>query len=198
MKSSYPELDDVLHAQKRFDRLARRVGRKPRRRVRRRLGIVAAGLLLLSLAVPPFLPPVDGVVTSRFFLRFAPDRFGAVEMHRGIDFAARHGGPVRASRSGVVRSVGSSPTLGTYVIITHLLGLETRYAHLSEARVIEGSLVFRGAVIGAVGSTGRSTGPHVHFELGPRGSWLPPGPFLIFADVRSWLLRAGGRLLGLE
>ncbi len=196
MRNYYPELDAVINAQKRFDRLARRVQKKPQRRVCRGLAIVGLVLLGLSLVVPPFLPPVDGVVTSRFFIRFAPDRFGAVELHRGVDFAAPHGSPVRASRSGIVRTVGSSPTLGTYVIITHLLGWETRYAHLGKARISEGAFVFRGAAIGSVGSSGRSTGPHVHFEIGPRGSWLPPGPFLFFAHIRSRLLDFFGRFLG--
>ena len=88
---------------------------------------------------PPFLIPVDGPVTSRFSLRTDPESLFLfdVEHHRGIDFGAASGPPVRAARSGRVVAVTEDPTYGLMIDIRHPLGLTTRYAHLSETRVRE-------------------------------------------------------------
>ena len=77
--------------------------------------------------------PAQGEVTSRYFLRTPPETANplALAVHKGIDFAAPRGRPVRAAKSGIVDVVGSRPTLGTYVIIRHWLGFSTLYAHLT-------------------------------------------------------------------
>lgn len=192
MKTEYRELEEVLAAQRRFNRLAERMSSPSRPGMRRRLGRFLTGIIAASLLaqflIPPYLTPVDGVITSPYFLRFTPDRPGGLEVHRGIDIAAPEGTPVRAARSGVVHAVGSSPGFGNYVIISHLFGWQTRYAHLSSVDVAPGALVLRGGVLGGVGSTGRSTGFHLHFEIGPPGAALPPGPFLFFHAARRRVL----------
>ena len=135
---------------------------------------------------PPFLIPVEGAVTSRFFLRTNPESsfLFDVEHHRGIDFGAESGTPVRAARSGRVVSVEDHPTYGLMVEVRHPLGLHTRYAHLSATSIREGQWVWRRRRIGAVGMTGRATGPHLHFEITAGDRSLPPGFFLLFHSLR--------------
>jgi murein DD-endopeptidase MepM/ murein hydrolase activator NlpD len=152
---------------------------------------VALGVVVVSqIIVPPFLRPVDGQVTSRFFLRNAPDstRLFDFEQHRGIDFAAPTGTPVQASRSGTVVRVDVDPSYGLLVDVRHTFGLVSRYAHLSFTDVAMDERVRRGSEIGRVGSSGRATGPHLHFEI-RAGRPLPPGPFLVFHRIRRGLLR---------
>lgn len=152
-------------------------------------GIGLAALLAILVIYPPFILPVTGPVTSRFFLRTAPDSIFLfdVEHHRGIDIGAPEGSPVRAARSGRVVDVAESPTYGLVVDVRHPLGMVTRYAHLSRIDVREGQWVWRRRRLGAVGMTGRATGPHLHleFRLGDRS--LPPGFFLMFHQARRAL-----------
>jgi murein DD-endopeptidase MepM/ murein hydrolase activator NlpD len=153
----------------------------------RRVSIITIGsVLLLCVLFPPFLIPVHGTTTSRFFLRNAPDsnRLFDFETHHGIDIAAPIGTPVIASRSGRVINVGTSGDYGTYIDIRHPLGVVTRYAHLSRTNVSEGQWVWRRKTIGAVGMTGRTTGPHLHFEVRLGNRPLPPGVFLFFHGIR--------------
>ena len=163
---------------------------KPRR-WRRRLRRVALAVLVFNLVIPPYVRPAEGPVTSRFFLRTRPESRNplALEVHKGIDFGAPRGSPVRAAKSGIVDAVGDSPTLGTYVIIRHWLGFSTLYAHLETARARAGRPVLKWTRIGAVGQTGRATGPHLHFEVRWLGRRLPPGPFLAIDSARRALWR---------
>ena len=165
-----------------------------RTRRRRRLLRIALLLLAFNLVIPPYVRPVPGAVTSRYFLRTRPESANplALEVHKGIDFRAPIGSPVRAAKSGIVDAVGTSPTLGTYVIIRHWLGFSTLYAHLESARTRPGRPVVKWARIGSAGQSGRATGPHVHFELRWLGRRLPPGPFLAIDSAR----RAIWRLVG--
>ena len=162
-----------------------------RRRRRRRLLRIALLLLAFNLVIPPYIRPAQGAVTSRFFLRTRPETANplALEVHKGIDFAAPRGSPVRAAKSGIVDTVGSSPTLGTYVIIRHWLGFSTLYAHLDSARTRAGRPVVKWARIGSAGQSGRATGPHLHFEVRWLGRRLPPGPFLAIDSARRALWR---------
>ena len=156
-------------------RHARRT-RRPRRLLR-----IALLLLAFNLVIPPYVRPAQGAVTSRYFLRTRPESANplALEVHKGIDFAAPRGSPVRAAKSGIVDVVGSSPTLGTYIIIRHWLGFSTLYAHLDSTRTRAGRPVVKWARIGSAGQSGRATGPHLHFEVRWLGRRLPgPGPFL--------------------
>jgi len=109
--------------------------------------------------------PIPGsVITSRFGMRTNPFT-GAQSSHTGIDLAAPFGTRVRAAAAGTVVRIDRDQILGLSVYLAHGTGIETRYAHLREAFVSVGESVPAGSVIAAVGSTGYSTGPHLHFEV---------------------------------
>jgi len=120
--------------------------------------------------------PVLGIITSRFG-ELAPElRRGP---HTGVDIAAPLGAPVRATAPGRVLLVGYEENgYGLYVVIEHGAGLSTLYAHLEMAFVRKGDQVMRGQVIGRVGSSGRSTGPHLHYEVRLAGRPVDPGPYM--------------------
>ncbi|MGI9658865.1 MAG: peptidoglycan DD-metalloendopeptidase family protein, partial [Gaiellaceae bacterium] len=141
--------------------------------------------------------PADGVAGPATFkaLRKAParprtklsmpiaagigDHFGprGNRFHAGIDLPADAGTPVAAVKAGtVVFAAYDDGGFGNLVVIQHRYGLTTRYAHLSEFAVVEGARVRRGETIGLVGSTGRSTGPHLHLEIAFRGALINPAP----------------------
>jgi murein DD-endopeptidase MepM/ murein hydrolase activator NlpD len=99
-------------------------------------------------------------------------------MHEGLDFSAETGTPVVAAADGVVLSATYHPEYGNLIEVDHGQGLTSRYAHLSRMDVTPGALVKRGGRLGAVGSTGRSTGPHLHFEVRMLGVAQNPAQFL--------------------
>ena len=99
-------------------------------------------------------------------------------MHRGLDFRAPHGSPIHAAADGRVSFVGWKSGYGKVVEIDHGNGLVTRYAHMSRFKTEVGAQVAAGDVIGAIGSTGRSTGPHLHFEVRINDHAVNPRPFL--------------------
>lgn len=98
--------------------------------------------------------------------------------HRGLDFEARAGEPVRAAASGTVVLVADEYYAGRCVFVDHGNGVVSMYFHLSRAEVREGQRVDRGQVLGLVGSTGRATGPHLHFSLSAQGRLVDPAPLL--------------------
>ncbi len=112
----------------------------------------------------PSIKPVQGWVTSGFGKRISPFT-GNLTMHRGLDIAARHGTPVEAPANGVVSYVGFDSRLGKLIKINHGYGMKTTYGHMSKTNVTVGQKVKRGDVIGQVGNTGRSTGPHLHYAV---------------------------------
>jgi murein DD-endopeptidase MepM/ murein hydrolase activator NlpD len=132
-----------------------------------------------TLALVPYRKPVIGEVefTSGFGVRSDPF-LGRPAMHTGLDFRAGSGDPVRATANGKVVSSGWAGGYGRMVEIDHGNGLSTRYGHLSEIDVKVGDQVKIGQVIGAVGSTGRSTGPHLHYETRIDGEAVDPQKFL--------------------
>jgi len=132
-----------------------------------------------TLALVPYRKPVIGEVefTSGFGVRSDPF-LGRPAMHTGLDFRAATGDPVRATANGKVVSAGWSGGYGRMVEIDHGNGLSTRYGHLSEIGVKIGDVVKIGQVIGEVGSTGRSTGPHLHYETRIDGEAVDPQKFL--------------------
>jgi murein DD-endopeptidase MepM/ murein hydrolase activator NlpD len=132
-----------------------------------------------TLALVPYRKPVVGEVefTSGFGIRSDPF-LGRPAMHTGLDFRAQTGDPVRATANGKVASAGWSGGYGRMVEIDHGNGLSTRYGHLSEINVKVGDVVKIGQVIGEVGSTGRSTGPHLHYETRIDGEAVDPQKFL--------------------
>jgi murein DD-endopeptidase MepM/ murein hydrolase activator NlpD len=132
-----------------------------------------------TLALVPYRKPVVGEVefTSGFGVRSDPF-LGRPAMHTGLDFRAATGDPVRATANGRVASSGWAGGYGRMVEIDHGNGLSTRYGHLSEIGVKVGDTIKIGQVIGAVGSTGRSTGPHLHYETRIDGEAVDPQKFL--------------------
>jgi murein DD-endopeptidase MepM/ murein hydrolase activator NlpD len=132
-----------------------------------------------TLALVPYRKPVIGEVefTSGFGVRSDPF-LGRPAMHTGLDFRAQMGDPVRATANGKVVSSGWAGGYGRMVEIDHGNGLSTRYGHLSEIGVKVGDIIKIGQVIGAVGSTGRSTGPHLHYETRIDGDAVDPQKFL--------------------
>ena len=132
-----------------------------------------------TLALVPYRKPVIGEVefTSGFGIRNDPF-LGRPAMHTGLDFRAAMGDPVRATANGKVASAGWAGGYGRMVEIDHGNGLSTRYGHLSEIGVKVGDQIKIGQVIGAVGSTGRSTGPHLHYETRIDGEAVDPQKFL--------------------
>jgi len=140
---------------------------------RRRLAGVKSRRADRLLATEPFLTPVPGVRSSPFGLR----RFFNGQPrrpHGGIDIAAVEGVPIQAPAPGLVIDAGEYFFNGNSVFIEHGLGLQTFYAHLSRIDVAEGDIVEAGDIIGAVGATGRVTGPHLHFSVGLNGTWIDP------------------------
>jgi len=123
----------------------------------------------------PLLSPTR--VASGFGVRKNP--FGrGYEFHDGIDLPAPYGTPILATAPGVVVEAGWSRVLGRYVKVDHGFGYQTVYGHMSRIRVARGDRVQRGEVVGYVGSTGRSTGPHVHYAVIVGGRPVNPRPYL--------------------
>jgi murein DD-endopeptidase MepM/ murein hydrolase activator NlpD len=122
-------------------------------------------LLTLPLAALADLDlPVKGVVTSGVGWRLDPFGTGKLAFHRGIDIAVPAGTPVRATRKGRVVFAGARRGYGSTVIVEHANGDRTLYGHNSQVAVTSGDLVESGTVVAYSGNTGRSTGPHVHYE----------------------------------
>lgn len=136
----------------------------------------------------PFERPVDGdvAITSRFGVRSDPFTRRPA-FHSGIDFRARTGEPVYATAAGRVISAGRAGGYGKLVEIDHGNGLTTRFAHLSSIAVSEGDEVAAGLMLGRAGSTGRSTGPHLHYETRLDGRAVDPWRFMQAATVLSEL-----------
>ena len=121
--------------------------------------------------------PADGVLTSPFGPRVHPI-FGVRRMHNGIDIGGSTGDPVRAARSGEVIVAGWREGFGNTIVLYHGLGYSTLYAHMSRIGVSVGEEVASGDRIGSVGSTGWSTGPHLHFEFRIDGEAVDPMPYM--------------------
>lgn len=119
------------------------------------------------------IAPVPGRITSRFGMRRHPI-LGYRRMHSGLDFKARHGTPIYAATDGRVKTAGRNGGYGNYVRIQHEGNLATGYAHMSRIAVRSGAYVKRGQLIGYVGSTGLSTGPHLHYEMYRGGKKIDP------------------------
>ena len=129
--------------------------------------------------LPSLRPVAEGWYSSNFGARIDPFT-GESAFHEGIDFPAEVGTAILAAASGKVVYSGFHPQYGKMIEIDHGNGLVSRYAHASQASVDEGELVVRGQRIGAVGSTGRSTGPHLHFEVRLFG--VPQNPVRFLAS----------------
>jgi murein DD-endopeptidase MepM/ murein hydrolase activator NlpD len=130
------------------------------------------------LACTPSIRPTNGWISSSFGNRRSPFT-GRREFHSGLDIANRSGTPIVATADGVIRFVGKKGLLGTLVVIDHGHGMLTRYGHLAEGLVKNGEKVKRGDVIAKMGNTGRSTGPHLHYEIRLNGVPINPSNYII-------------------
>lgn len=130
------------------------------------------------LASTPTIWPLKGMITAGYGYRRSPFT-GQREMHEGLDIAAPHGSPILATADGVVSFVGPLAAFGNVVFINHGHGFTTFYAHNSRNRVREGQQVKRGDVIAYVGTSGRTTGPHVHYEVQVNGTTVNPLKYIV-------------------
>lgn len=130
------------------------------------------------LASTPAVRPVQGWTTSDFGYRISPFT-GLREFHKGIDIATRKGTPIIATADGTVTYVGTKGFLGKTIIVDHGHGMVTRYSHIDKALKKRGDKVKRGDIIARVGSTGRTTGPHLHYEVHLNGIQTNPKKYIL-------------------
>jgi len=121
--------------------------------------------------------PVQGQISSPFGWRESPFSEHK-DFHKGVDIRAPYGSPVKAPADGVVKTIGYHPDFGRFVEIDHKNGFVTKYAHLSKVLVAQNAPVKKGERIGLVGTTGNSTGPHLHYEVIYKGAHVNPKPYL--------------------
>ena len=130
------------------------------------------------LEATPTISPTNGWITSNFGYRISPYT-NRPAFHQGLDIAAPPGTPVRATGSGVVTYTGYDAGYGKLVSIDHGYGILTRYGHNTEIFVVMGQKVKRGDVVATVGNTGRSTGPHLHYEVHLNGIPINPKNYIL-------------------
>jgi murein DD-endopeptidase MepM/ murein hydrolase activator NlpD len=140
-------------------------------------GVVSSSPVV-SVSVPSLVPVEGARLSSGFGNRNHPV-LGGRRHHTGIDLAAPTGTPVYATADGVVSRAERFSSYGNYIQIEHGGELQTRYAHLSGYAVAAGEQVRKGQLIGYVGSTGRSTGPHLHYEVRVAGEAVDPEPYMV-------------------
>lgn len=152
-----------------------------------------------SIVSIPSLMPVDGVhLSSDYGMRVHPV-LGGRRQHKGVDLAGPIGTPVHAAADGTVSRADWFSSYGLYVSLEHGGSLQTRYGHMSRLNVAAGQHVHKGDVIGYIGTTGRSTGPHLHYEVRIAGEAVNPVPYLqagayqqAFASADRTLGQGGG------
>jgi murein DD-endopeptidase MepM/ murein hydrolase activator NlpD len=156
---------------------------------RQRERLVALESLLLdrklSAQVTPSGWPVDGGWVSSGFGHRADPFTGHQSYHEGVDIASKFGSPVYVMGDGVIEYVGEKSGYGFVVEVTHESGLITRYAHISSSPVKVGDKVIKGQAIAKVGTSGRSTGPHLHFEVVKNGGAVNPKHYLSSPDDKD-------------
>lgn len=130
------------------------------------------------LAHTPAIRPVRGWITSKFGYRQSPFT-GKREFHRGLDIANQKGTPIVATADGVVSFASQKGLLGNLVVIDHGHGIMTRYGHLDTMTVQAGERVKRGQIVAKMGNSGRSTGPHLHYELRLNGVPINPSKYIL-------------------
>ncbi len=130
------------------------------------------------LAATPSIWPVEGWITSGFGSRGSPFT-SRREFHKGIDIKAKTGTPIQAPAKGVVTTAGWQGAYGNMVVVNHGNGITTRYAHMQKLALKQGDKVNRGDLIGYVGSTGRSTGSHLHYEVLVNGVCVNPMQYIL-------------------
>ena len=144
------------------------------------------------ISIPSVQPVQHLTFTSNFGIRSDPFR-GSAAMHAGVDIPGPTGTPIYATADGIISHAARQGGYGNMIEINHGKGIATRYGHLSKIIVSDNARVRRGQIIGLMGSTGRSTGPHLHYEVRIDGRAVNPVPFLTTAD---YLLAAQDRSVG--
>jgi murein DD-endopeptidase MepM/ murein hydrolase activator NlpD len=142
----------------------------------------------VKLASLPAIQPVSNKqlnrIASGYGMRIDPV-YGTPKMHKGLDFTAPQGTPIYATGNGVVKVAGSTGNgFGNHVVINHGYGYETLYGHMYRIKARQGQRIKRGEVIGWVGSTGKSTGPHCHYEVHINGREVDP-VYFFFNDLNA-------------
>ncbi|WAC42715.1 M23 family metallopeptidase [Pedobacter sp. SL55] len=122
--------------------------------------------------------PHKGRISSNFGHRANPFTGESIERHKGLDIKGNHGEVVKTTANGKVKFANRKGGYGNVVIIEHGNGFETYYGHLSKISVKQGQKVAAGDIIGRIGSTGRSTGPHLHYEVHRNGKIVNPKSYL--------------------
>jgi murein DD-endopeptidase MepM/ murein hydrolase activator NlpD len=160
-----------------------------------KLGVLDSMLMddrLARKTIPTTMPVAMGYYSSNYGYRLDPIT-GRNTFHTGVDLIAPHGTPVAAAAGGVVSAVAYVPEYGNIVDVDHDNGLTSRYAHLHKSLVKVGDVVLKGQNIAQVGSTGRSTGPHLHFEVREKGIPLNPNKFLSLGKNDSMYINASNK-----
>jgi murein DD-endopeptidase MepM/ murein hydrolase activator NlpD len=134
--------------------------------------------IMYNISYTPLGFPFAGTITSRFGTRENPFDGSGTETHKGLDIRAPMGAPVKAMAKGEVEFAGLRGGFGNCIMLKHGNGFETLYGHLSRILVNVGQQIEIGQQIGLVGSTGRSTGPHLHYEIHKNGAKINPESFL--------------------
>jgi murein DD-endopeptidase MepM/ murein hydrolase activator NlpD len=140
-------------------------------------GTIATPTRRAGVSIPSLMPVANPAMTSGYGMRIHPV-LGVRRGHRGIDLASPIGTPIHAAADGVISRADWFSTYGLYVSIEHGGQIETRYGHMSRLNVAAGQSVHKGDIIGYVGTTGRSTGPHLHYEVRIAGVAVNPLPYL--------------------
>lgn len=143
------------------------------------------------IAIPSRMPLDSAKLTSDYGMRVHPV-LGGRRAHQGIDLASPVGTPIYATADGIVAKAQWFGGYGNYIQIEHGADLETRYGHLSQYAVTAGQRVRKGDLIGYVGSTGRSTGPHLHYEVRVAGQAVNPVPYMVESTAAQAFALARG------
>lgn len=154
-------------------------------------GTGAQPVATTGISVPSRMPLEGSRLTSNYGMRNHPV-LGGRRAHSGVDLAAPTGTPVYATADGIVGRANWFSSYGLFIQIEHGANLQTRYAHLSKLAVADGQRVRKGDLIGYVGSTGRSTGPHLHYEVRVNGKAVNPMPYMIESEAQQAFALATG------
>src|ERR1700719_3937938 len=179
--AAFDQSDNPMDAQDAFDRSVEQYTFLKRNAAT--IAISSGGLRLMpvmSFADSTYTPsiwPVMGHITDGFGERLDPFS-GEGAFHRGVDVASDYGAPVHATADGVVNIAGNHAGYGRLVVIDHGFGITTWYAHLSAFSAVTGARVKRGEVVGYTGISGRSTGPHVHYEVRMNNAPINPWRYM--------------------
>ncbi|MFT5701554.1 MAG: murein DD-endopeptidase MepM/ murein hydrolase activator NlpD [Desulforhopalus sp.] len=146
--------------------------------------IYRADKYLKTIRLLPLGTPVKGPITSRYGKRKDPMNSKSA-FHTGIDFRGKRGEKIRATGDGVVKKAFKNGGYGNYVMIDHGNGYTTSFSHMQKYLVRRGDQIKRGQVIGLVGNTGRSTGPHLHYEVALDGRTVNPYNFMKIAKLKK-------------